>query len=72
VTTSIHAITFVGIFLTAAQSSKRRQRERLVAMPPKATEEVFLATCIKHAKTKPEIDFAQVAAELGMSAGGVS
>jgi hypothetical protein len=39
-------------------------------MAPKATEEVFLATCFKHAKTKPEVDFARVANELGMSAGG--
>jgi hypothetical protein len=41
-------------------------------MAPKATEEVFLATCFKHDKAKHEVDFAQVAAELRMSAGGAS
>lgn len=49
-------------------------------MPPKANENAlaqatkdtaFLASCFKHMKQRPDVDAAAVAAELGLSTGGV-
>ncbi|ETN40344.1 uncharacterized protein HMPREF1541_04621 [Cyphellophora europaea CBS 101466] len=43
-------------------------------MPPKTslTNDQFLAACIKHAKTKVEVNFDTLAPEIGMSKGGAS
>lgn len=41
-------------------------------MPPKASDEQFLAACIKHAKTKVDVDFDALAADIGMSVGGAA
>lgn len=39
-------------------------------MPASVEQDAFLACCIRHCKEKPQIDFKEVAHELGLSEGG--